>query len=133
MLTNAAKQSVPRGYQKNWDGGRRRLYEHHTAATSSEGSEATANILIKRLDEERQERWVETVGSVGFTRSGRGAWHTVDRRTGRTAPKPNGCPVGADAAASRLLRVGRLSTQTVTFQAKLERKYPSYGRLIVTM
>ena len=57
ILTNVAKQSVPCGYQKNCipylDEERQQLYEHHTAATSSEGSEATANILIKRLDEER--------------------------------------------------------------------------------
>ena len=55
MLINAAKQSVPRGYQKNyipcWDEEWQQLYEHRTAATSSEGSEATANVLIKRLDE----------------------------------------------------------------------------------
>ena len=31
---------------------------------SSEGSEATANILIKRLDEKRQERWIERVESM---------------------------------------------------------------------
>ena len=51
MLTNAAKQLVPRGYQKNyipcWDEVRQQLYEYHTAATSSEGSEDTVNILIK--------------------------------------------------------------------------------------
>ena len=61
MLINAAKQSVPRGYQKNyipcWDEECQQLYKHHIAATSSEGSEATANILIKHLDEKRQERW----------------------------------------------------------------------------
>ena len=48
VLTNAARQSVPRGYQKNyipcWDEECQQLYEYHTAATSSEGSEATANI-----------------------------------------------------------------------------------------
>ena len=44
MLTNAAKQSVPRGCQKNyipcWDQDCQQLYmyEHHTAAASSEGS-----------------------------------------------------------------------------------------------
>ena len=71
MLTNAALQSVPRGYQKNyipcWDEEYQQLYEHQIAATSSEGSEATANILIKRLDEKRQERWIETVESIDFT------------------------------------------------------------------
>ena len=60
MLTNAAKQSVSCGYQVNyiprWDEEFQKLYEHHTAATSSEGSEATANILIKRLNKKRQER-----------------------------------------------------------------------------
>ena len=65
MLTNAAKQSVPRGYQQNnilcWDEECQQLYKHHTAAafsegSFSEGSEVTANILIKRLDEKHQER-----------------------------------------------------------------------------
>ena len=63
MLTNVANQSVPRGYQKNyiqcWDEEYQQLYEHHTAATSSEGSEATTNPLIKRLHEKRQERWID--------------------------------------------------------------------------
>ena len=47
MLTNAGKQSIPRGYQKKyilcWDEECQQLYEHHTATTTSEGSEATAN------------------------------------------------------------------------------------------
>ena len=54
------------------------LYEDHTAATSSEGSEDTANILIKRLDEKRQERWIKTVDSIDFTHSSRKAWHTIN-------------------------------------------------------
>ena len=40
-------------------------------ATSSKESEATANILIKRLDEKCQERWIDTVESSDFTHSSR--------------------------------------------------------------
>ena len=104
MLTNAAKQSVPRGYQKNyipcWDEECQQLYENHTAATFSEGSEDTANILIKHLDKKRQKRWIETVEFIDFTHSSRKAWHTINRLTGRTASKPDKCPVSANAIAS---------------------------------
>ena len=86
MLTNAAKQSVPHGYQKNyiscWDKECQQLYKHRTAATSSEGSQATANILNKRLVGKRQDRWIETVESIDFTYSSWKAWNTI---TGRTA------------------------------------------------
>ena len=108
MLANAAKQSVPRGYQKNYipclDEECQQLYEHHTAATSSEGSEASANILIKRLDEKRQERWIETVESIDFTHSSGKAWYTINRITGRTASKPDKCPMSASAIALQLLK-----------------------------
>ena len=111
MLINAAKQSVPRGYQRNyipcWDEECQQLYEHHTVATSSEGSEATAYILIKRLDEKRQERWIETVGSIDFTHSSRKAWHTINHLTGKTESKPDKCSVSANAIATQLLQNGR--------------------------
>ena len=126
MQTNAAKQSVPRGYQENikpsWDNECQELHVHHTAATSSKGSETTANILMKRLDEKRQERWIETVGYIDFTHSSRNAWHTINRLTGRTTSKPDKCPVRANAIASQLLQVLVLPTQTLTSQDKLERK-----------
>ena len=99
MLINATKQSVPRDNQKNyipcWDEEYQQLCEHHAVATFSEGPEATANILIKRLDEKRQERWIESVESIDFTHSSQNAWHTINRLTGRTASKPDKCPMSA--------------------------------------
>ena len=114
-LTNAAKQSAPRGYQKSyvyipcWDEECQQLYENYAAATFCEGSEATANTLIKRLDEKRQERWIETVESIDFTHSSWKAWYTMNRLTGRTASKLDKCPVSANAIASQLLQNGRFS------------------------
>ena len=109
MLINTAKQSVPCGYQNYipcWDEECQELYEQHTASmlASSEGSEARANILIKRLDEKRSELWIETVESIDFTLSSQKAWHTINRLTGRTASKPDKCLMSANAVASQLLQ-----------------------------
>ena len=52
---------------------------------------------------------MEALGSIGFTRSGQGAWPTVDLLAGGTAPGPDKCPVGAGAVASRLLQGGRFA------------------------
>ena len=123
MLTNAAKQLVPCSYQKNnipcWYKECQQLYEHHTAATSSEESEATANILIKCLDEKRQERWMETVESIDFTYSSRKAWHTMNRLTSRTACKPDKCPMSANAIPSQLLQNGRFASPNSNFSRQV--------------
>ena len=57
--------------------GRVKLHKMHFRSQGqsikSEGSETTANILIKRLDEKHQERWIETVESIDFTHTSRRA------------------------------------------------------------
>ena len=128
MLTDAAKQSVTHCYQKNyipcWDEECQQLYEHHTAATHCEGSEDTANILIKRLDEKRQERWIETVESIDFTHSSRKTWHTINHLTGRTASKPDKCPMTPWVLTQLYRSYSKmvvLPTQTETSQDKSER------------
>ena len=66
-----------------------------------------ARILIKRLDEKCQERWIETVESIDFPPSSRKALHTIYCLTSRKASKPDKCPVSANAIASQLLQNGR--------------------------
>ena len=73
------------------------------------GPKPQLNILIKRLDEKRQERWTETVESIDFTHSSRKAWQTINRLSGRTASKPDKCPVSAKTIASQLLQNGRFT------------------------
>ena len=75
--------------------------------------------MIKRLDEKRQERWIETVESIDFTHSSRKAWRTVNRLTGRTASKPDKCPVGANAIASQLLQNGRFTNPDPDFSRQV--------------
>ena len=67
---------------------------------------------IKRLDEKRQERWTETVESIDFTHSNRKTQHTINRLTGRTVPKPDKCPVTANAIASQLFQNGRWKSRS---------------------
>ena len=87
--------------------------------TSSERSEAAADILIKRLDEKRQERWIETVESTDFTHSSRKAWHTINCLTGRTASKPDKCPVSANAITSQLVQNGRFTNPDHNFSRQV--------------
>ena len=126
MLTNAAKQSVPRSPPKNyipcWNEECQQLYGHNTATTSSEGSETTANILIKLLDEERQERWIETVESIDFTHSSRKAWHTINCLTGITTSKPDKCLVSAHAIASQVLQNGRFTNPGRDFSTQVRKE-----------
>lgn len=126
MLINAAKQSVPRGYQRNyipcWDEECQRLYEDHTTATSEVESAATANILINYLDEKHQERWLEAVESIDFTHSSRKAWHTINRLTGRSAAKPEKCPVSANAIASQLLQNGHFRNPDRDFSRRVRKE-----------
>ena len=111
MITNAGKQSIPRGFQRNyipcWDDECQQLYEDHQSAATKEESDATASNLLARLDEKRQERWIETVEAIDFTHSSRKAWNTVNRLTGRATSKPDACPVSANAIASQLIENGR--------------------------
>ena len=74
------------------------LYEHYTALTSSDGSETIANILIKRLDEERRK-----------------ARHTVNHLTGRIACKP----VRKGTIASQLLQNGRCTNPDRDFSRQV--------------
>ena len=122
MLTNAVKQSVPCGYHKNyipcWDEECQQLYERHTAAISSERSEDTSNILIKRSDEKHQECWIETVESIDFTHSQPKSMH-INHLTGKTASKPDKCPVGANVIASQLLQNGRFTNPDRDFSRQV--------------
>ena len=111
LLIQAAKQSIPRGYQKSyipcWDEECQELYDDYTEAETGEKSQTAASTLLTRLDEKRHERWAETVESIDFTHSSRRAWHTVNRLTGRATSSPVKCPVSANSIASQLVQNGR--------------------------
>ena len=85
ILTNSAKHSIPRGYNKNytpcWDGEYEHLYNEHICSATTQ-SAYTATSLLNGLGEKRRQRWNETVSSIDFTYSSRKAWHTLNRLTG---------------------------------------------------
>jgi len=125
MIISAAKQSVPRGFQKNyipcWDEECQQLYEEHISAATKEESEVTASILIACLDEKRQDRWIEAVESIDFTHSSRKAWSTLNRLTGRTTSKPVKSPVSANSIASQLVQNGRFQQPDRDFSLQVKK------------
>jgi len=50
---------------------------------------------LSRVKQKRQERWEEAVNSIDFLHSGRKAWSTVSKLTGRSGPSSRLCPVSA--------------------------------------
>ena len=105
MLICAAKNSIPRGFNKHyipgWDDTCNHLIREHQQATTKEDIDTTATALLHKLDEVRRARWTEVVASVYFTHSSRKAWQTINKLTGRSATH-SGCPVTANAIASQL-------------------------------
>ena len=137
MLIDAAKQSIPRGYQKNyipcWDDECQSLYEDFTSAPSKDESDTCATTLLSRLDEKRKERWIETVESIDFTYSSRRAWQTVNRLTGRSKPNSGKCPVTANSIASVLVDNGRFPQPDREHSRQVKREVSELWKIDSTM
>ena len=58
------------------------------------------------LNKNRNKRWEETAKGIDFTHSGRKAWKTFNRLTGRKSD-PKQCPITANSIAKQLLANGR--------------------------
>ena len=75
ILTNSAKHSIPRGYNKNyipcWDDECEQLYKKHIDSETTE-SASTATSLLDVLDEKRRQRWTETVSTLRILAAKRG-------------------------------------------------------------
>ena len=131
ILTNSAKHSIPRGYNKNyipcWDDECEQLYKEHIDSENTE-SASTATSLLNVLDEKRRQRWNETVSSIDFTHSSRKAWQTLNRLTGRSTLQTGKCPVTANSIAAQLVQNGRFPNYDREFTRQVSKEYTSLWR-----
>ena len=125
ILTNYAKHSIRRGYNKNyipcWDDECEQLYKEHIDSENTEYA-STATSLLNVLDEKRRQRWNETVSSIDFADSSRKAWQTLNRRTGRSTLQTGKCPVTANSIAAQLVQNGRLPNHDREFTRQVYRR-----------
>lgn len=77
LIITTAKQTVPRGYRKEyipcWNEDSDRLYNEFLETESPE----TAKELLKSLDEARKKKWIHTIENIDMTRSSRKGWALV--------------------------------------------------------
>ena len=125
ILTNSAKHSIPRGYNKNyipcWDDECEQLYKEHIDSGNTV-SASTATSLLNVLDEKRRQRWNETVSSIDFTDSSRKTWQTLNRLTGRSTLQTGKCPVTANSFAAQLVQNGRFPDHNREFTRQVYRR-----------
>ena len=131
ILTNSAKHSIPRGYNKNyipcWDDECEQQYKEHIDSENTE-SASTATSLLNVLDEKRRQRWNETVSSIDFMHSSRKAWQTLNRLTGRSTLQTGKCPVTANSIAAQLVQNGRFPNHDREFTRQVSKEYTSLWR-----
>lgn len=86
LLMKTAKNTIPRGYRKEyipgWDRRSEQLY--HQYCQSEDPS--MANELIKHLDKSRREKWINTLNGLNFTHSSHKTW-TLLRKLGGASPQ----------------------------------------------
>jgi len=109
-LLSAAKQCIiPRGRRKNyvpcWDKDCETLYHSFIRAPVGAASDRAAS-PYSRLQQMKQERWEKAVNSIDFSHSGRKAWRTINKLTGRSGRSSCLCPVSANSIASQLVNNG---------------------------
>ena len=131
IVTNSAKHSIPRGYNKNyipcWNDECEQLCKEHIDSENTE-SASTATALLNVLDEKRRQRWNETVSSIDFTHSSRKAWQTLTRLTGRSTLQTGKCPVTANSIAAQLAQNGRFPNHDREFIRQVSKEYTSLWR-----
>ena len=131
VLITSAKHNIPRGFCKSyipgWDRECKQLLEEHQRASNKHDIDKAATALLKKLDEVRQKRWMETVESVDFTHSSRKAWQTINKLTGRNSARSK-CPITADAIAGQLLKNGRFPNADRDFTRKISREISALTR-----
>ena len=109
LFISAAKKTIPRGYHKTyipcWDEECNSLYHAFQCAALGTETKLASEKLLSQLDQKRQSRWAEAVGSINFTHTSRKAWRTVNQLTGWSAP-PSKCPISANSVTSQLVNNG---------------------------
>ena len=128
ILTNSAKHSIPRGYNKNyipcWDDECEQLYKEHIDSENTESASATTS-LLNVLDEKRRQRCNETVSSIDFTHSSRKAWQTLNRLTGRSTLQTAKCPVTVNSIAAQRVQNGRFPNHDREFTRQVSKECTS--------
>ena len=111
LVKLAAKRHIPRGYRTKyvptWDTECAELYEgiNHNSEV--------ADLLCKKLNEKRHERWHEKTRNLDFTHPSRQAWRLLKKLGSDSRPTNIAPKVSPNAIASRLLSLSR---------ARMERK-----------
>ena len=104
IVKNAAKKTIPRGYQNNyipcWDAKCKSLFKSFLQFPQGDDSTLAAKALFAKLDRKRRDRWSEAVRSIEFSHFNRKVWSILNNLTGTSRYSPGHCPVSADAITS---------------------------------
>ena len=109
-IKNAAKKTIPRGYQNNyggmqsWNAECESFYKTFLQSPQGDESSLAVTALLAKLDRKRRDRWSEAVRSIDFSQSSQKAWSILNNLTGRSRHSPRHYPVSADAIASQSVR-----------------------------
>ncbi|KAL4088598.1 hypothetical protein QTP88_023687 [Uroleucon formosanum] len=107
LIKSAACKSIPRGHRKNYIPCWNKECEDLLKEYEVDGSEVSANRLLRSLDEERRKRWHTAMQDLDFTHSSRESWALL-RKLGAAQPAHKENCVRANAVSSALFKVSNI-------------------------
>lgn len=107
LILKAATVHIPRGYVKRYVPGWSERSEELLKAYQNSKDQETGRQLLKSLDDNRRDKWVECVENTDFTKSSKKAWNLLKRLSGQKTTTPPTTNIKPEQIAARLIENSR--------------------------
>src|SRR6195952_2869994 len=120
-VKNAAKRSIPRGFQKTYIPGWSKETNIRYKNYQKDPSQQNANLILKSLNGARKEKWNKLMENMNFTHSSRSSWALLNKLDTANSRTEKYSEISPNAIASRLVKVSNIVEISETSMKKMKR------------